>query len=96
MLKICLSVYSSPYATLPLTIWRLKLQPHTRETIGVRTLVFLLSYLYDVTEKEAFAVFWAMQCFHPYVYGIKATVLMDHKALEWLKNIKDPDGTLAC
>ena len=48
-----------------------------------------------VTEKEAFAVVWALQYFHAYVYGVKIIVYSDHKALNWLRNMKHPSGKLA-
>ena len=47
------------------------------------------------TEKEAYAVVWALQYFHPYVYGRKVTIYADHKALKWLRDIKQPNGKLA-
>ena len=50
---------------------------------------------WTATEKEAFAVVWALQYFHPYVYGVKIKVFTDHKALEWLRKIKHPNGKLA-
>ena len=50
---------------------------------------------WTATEKEAFAVVWALQHFHPYVYGRKVRVITDHKALTWLKGIKHPNGKLA-
>ena len=50
---------------------------------------------WTTTEKEAFAVVWALQHFHPYVYGRKVRVITDHKALTWLKGIKHPNGKLA-
>ena len=48
-----------------------------------------------VTEKEAFAVVWAPQYFHAYVYGVKIIVYSDHKALKWLRNMKHPSSKLA-
>ena len=50
---------------------------------------------WTTTEKEAYAVVWALQYFHPYVYGRKVMIYTDHKALKWLKNIKHPNGKLA-
>ena len=50
---------------------------------------------WTTTEKEAYAVVWALQYFHPYVYGRKVVIYTDHKALKWLKNIKHPNGKLA-
>ena len=39
-------MYPLQHVFLPLTIWRVNVQPRTRRTIGVRTVVFLLSHLY--------------------------------------------------
>ena len=50
---------------------------------------------WTTTEKEAYAVVWALQYFHPYVYGRKVTIYTDHKALKWLRDIKQPNGKLA-
>ena len=50
---------------------------------------------WTTTEKEAFAVVWALQYFHPYVYGRHVTVFTDHRALQWLKAMKHPNGKLA-
>ena len=50
---------------------------------------------WTTTEKEAYAVVWALQYFHPYVYGRKVVIYTDHKALKWLKNVKHPNGKLA-
>ncbi len=50
---------------------------------------------WTTTEKEAYVVVWALQYFHPYVYGRKVVIYTDHKALKWLKNIKHPNGKLA-
>ena len=47
------------------------------------------------TEKEAYAVVWALQYFHPYVYGKKVMIYTDHKALKRLRDIKQPNGKLA-
>ena len=46
-------------------------------------------------EKEAFAVVWGLQYFHAYVYGQKVVVFTDHKALQWLRDLKSPNGKLA-
>ena len=46
-------------------------------------------------EKEAFAVVWGLQYFHAYVYGQKVVVFTDHKALQWLRNLKSPNGKIA-
>ena len=50
---------------------------------------------WKTTEREAFAMVWALQYFHPYVYGRKVTIYTDQKALKWLRDIKHPNGKLA-
>ena len=51
---------------------------------------------WTTTKKEAYAVVWALQYFHPYVYGRKVVIYTtDHKALKWLKNVNHPNGKLA-
>eukprot|EP00794_Sanderia_malayensis_P014624 gene14624-16139_t len=50
---------------------------------------------WTTTEKEAFAVVWALQYFHPYVYGRHVLVFTDHRALQWIKGMKHPNGKLA-
>ena len=37
---------------------------------------------WTTTEKEAYAVVWALQYFHPYEYGRKVLVFSDHKVLK--------------
>ncbi len=37
---------------------------------------------YSQTEKEALALVWACEIFHPYIYGISFELIADHKPLE--------------
>ena len=50
---------------------------------------------YGITEKECLAVLWSIKQFHCYVYGSKFTIITDHSALKWLKNIKSTNDRLA-
>ena len=50
---------------------------------------------WSVTEKEAFALVWGLTHFHAYVYGNKVIIYSDHRALHWLRKMKEPTGKLA-
>ena len=50
---------------------------------------------YCVTRKELLAVVDAIRHFHTYLYGARFTVRSDHSALQWLQNLRDPEGQLA-
>ena len=50
---------------------------------------------WTTTVKEVFAIVWALQYFHAYLYGVKVIVYSDHKALNWLRNFKNPNDKLA-
>ena len=50
---------------------------------------------WSTTEKEAFAIVWSLHYFYPYVYGRQFKVFTDHRALQWLKGMKHPNGKLA-
>ena len=39
---------------------------------------------YSQTEKEALALVWVCERFHPYLYGVKFELLTDHKPLEFI------------
>lgn len=49
---------------------------------------------YAVIEKEMLAVIWACKHFRPYLYGKKFIIKTDHKPLQWLFSIKDPNSKL--
>lgn len=49
---------------------------------------------YSTIEKELLAVVWAVKYFRPYLFGRKFEIVTDHKPLQWLFNIKDPDSRL--
>ena len=50
---------------------------------------------WTVTEKEAFALVWGLTHFHAYLYGNHVVVYSDHRALQWLRKMKNPSGKLA-
>jgi len=49
---------------------------------------------YSAIEKELLAVVWATQYFRPYIYGRKFVINSDHKPLQWLHNLKEPNSKL--
>jgi len=49
---------------------------------------------YGITELECLAVVWAVKHFHHYLHGQKFTIITDHAALAYLKNMVNPTGKL--
>jgi hypothetical protein len=49
---------------------------------------------YSITELECLAVVWSVKHFHHYLHGQRFTVITDHAALRYLKNITNPVGKL--
>ena len=49
---------------------------------------------YRVTELECLVVVWAIKHFHHYLHRQKFTVITDHAALRYLKNMTNPSGKL--
>ncbi|CAF1301583.1 unnamed protein product [Adineta ricciae] len=50
---------------------------------------------YSAVEREALAIVWATKHFRQYIEGGPTIVRSDCKALQWLKNTRDPTGRLA-
>ena len=49
---------------------------------------------YSVIQKELLAVVYFTKYFRPYLYGRKFNIFTDHKPLQWLYSIKDPNSKL--
>ena len=49
---------------------------------------------YSATERECFAVVWAVRTLRPYVEGTRFTVRTDHDALRWLMSLTKSSGRL--
>ena len=50
---------------------------------------------YSGTERECFAVVWALRTLRPYVEGTNFTVRTDHDALQWLMSLTESSGRLS-
>ena len=49
---------------------------------------------YSSTELECLAIIESIEYWHHYLYGKRFTVVTDHQALRWLRNIKKPNSRL--
>lgn len=49
---------------------------------------------YSTIEKELLAIVWATKYFRPYLYGRKFTIMCDHKPLQWIFSLKEPNSKL--
>jgi hypothetical protein len=47
---------------------------------------------YSTTEKELLAIVWGCKQYRHYLLGRKFTIVIDHKPLTWVFNIKDPSS----
>ena len=50
---------------------------------------------YCATRKDLLAVVQVVKHFHPYLYGRWFTIRSDHASLQWILNLKHPEGQLA-
>lgn len=49
---------------------------------------------YSTIEKELLAIVWGTKYFRPYLYGRKFKIQTDHKPLNWLMSLKEPNSKL--
>ena len=49
---------------------------------------------YSATERECFAVVWAVRTLQPYIEGTKFTIRTDHDALRWLMSLAESSRRL--
>lgn len=49
---------------------------------------------YSAIEKELLAIVWATKYFRPYLFGRKFKIVTDHRPLQWVMNIKEPNSRL--
>lgn len=49
---------------------------------------------YSTIEKELLSIVNFTKYFRPYLFGRKFTIITDHKPLEWINNLKEPNSRL--
>lgn len=49
---------------------------------------------YSTIEKELLAIVWATKYFRPYLFGRKFKIITDHRPLQWVMNLKEPNSRL--
>lgn len=50
---------------------------------------------YSIIEKECLAIVWALQHFHPYIYGADLHIYTNYMALKLILSTKVPSGRIA-
>lgn len=49
---------------------------------------------YSTIEKELLAIVWTTKYFRPYIFGRKIKIQTDHRPLNWLMSLKEPNSKL--
>lgn len=49
---------------------------------------------YSTIEKELLAIVWATKYFRPYLFGRKFKIYTDHRPLQWVMSLKEPNARL--
>ena len=49
---------------------------------------------YSTTEKEGYAIIWALQKFYTYLYGVEFILQVDHQSLAHFHNVKSGNGRI--
>lgn len=49
---------------------------------------------YSTIEKELLSIVWATKYFRPYLFGRKFNIMTDHKPLQWLFSLREPNSKL--
>lgn len=49
---------------------------------------------YSTIEKELLAIVYAVKYFRPYIFGRRFNIITDHKPLQWLMSLKEPNSKL--
>lgn len=49
---------------------------------------------YSTIERELLAIVWATKYFRPYLFGRKFKILSDHRPLQWVMSLKEPNSKL--
>lgn len=49
---------------------------------------------YSTIEKELLAIVWAVKYFRPYLFGRPFKIYTDHRPLQWIFSLKEPNSKL--